>query len=269
MYELHQDIKNLYESGLYPVDIAKKLNKHLTSVKRILIKYYKELRVESKSSINNILFENLKNRDVNYFLGLLATDGCIVNSRITLSLHEKDLDIIVKYKDFLKTKNKIAYQKHTKFNSTQVRISVRNKTVTQRLISYGITSKKSETLCLSIPITWDMFRGFVDGDGSISGINKNKGCRIQIATISEKFKDQIQEFLKLNKIDFKTYKSKNIYQITIHKDSEVLKCFDNMYKDTETYIKRKFHSATLYRNILENKPLKFRENVSTTLSEIY
>ena len=59
-------------------------------------------------------FVDLSNPDVLYWLGWLATDGYISHkeTRVTLSLSIKDIDVIEKFKDFVSDKLTIKHTIH-------------------------------------------------------------------------------------------------------------------------------------------------------------
>ena len=122
------------------------------------------LKQTNKPHVRSELFDNLSSRELNYFIGLLASDGNIYNTRIELCLHEKDKDILIKYQQFLENNTTLRIRTKS-LTSNQFRIAFRNKRIAETLNTYGITPNKSRTLELNIPITFDLLRGIIDGDG--------------------------------------------------------------------------------------------------------
>lgn len=53
-----------------------------------------------KKLINYNPFENLENKEVQYWLGWLASDGCITGNRIIISLQRQDRDVLEKFCSF-------------------------------------------------------------------------------------------------------------------------------------------------------------------------
>ena len=131
-------------------------------------------------------FVNLSNPDVLYWLGWLATDGHISHkeTRITLSLSIKDIDVIEKFKDFVSEKLTIKHTiHHDKFE--MVSVSFRNKEITDFLLTLGFGNNKTFNFVPNFNITWDYIRGVFEGDGyfrwgSIKEINITSACKEHI-----------------------------------------------------------------------------------------
>ena len=131
-------------------------------------------------------FVNLSNPDVLYWLGWLATDGHISHkeTRVTLSLSIKDIDVIEKFKDFVSEKLTIKHTiHHDKFE--MVSVSFRNKEITDFLLTLGFGNNKTFNFVPNFNITWDYIRGVFEGDGyfrwgSIKEINITSACKEHI-----------------------------------------------------------------------------------------
>lgn len=209
-----------------------------------------KLSGKRKRSVKSNPFENLDNPNVQYWLGMLAADGTICdNSNIQLSL--KDYNHIKKYKDFINSNNKIicTIDRRYKTKPKMYKFCFTNNEVKDYLISLGLTPRKSMSLQLNIDLTWHILRGVIDGDGYI-------GCnRIDIATASITFKDQIVDFLKQNEFTPKVYNRKHyynnvndLYTIRIARKNEVLNLLDKIYYNADTFLERKYHKARSIRN---------------------
>ena len=61
--------------------------------------YFNTKYKDMKKLIDYNPFEDLTNEDVQYWLGWLASDGCVVGNRISLSVQRRDRDILEKLKD--------------------------------------------------------------------------------------------------------------------------------------------------------------------------
>src|SRR5690554_4363747 len=93
-----------YKKGLNTKEIADKLGTYNTTIRRILIRNQVELRsvldMARRYSRTNIFEDNLS-REEFYFLGLLITDGCISDNRITLGLKESDKTLLERFAKFM------------------------------------------------------------------------------------------------------------------------------------------------------------------------
>lgn len=232
---------------------------------------------QAKSSYNqrnvkNNPFEDLDNRDVQYWLGMLATDGALSNNRITLSLDSKDDQHIMKFKSFINCNLPVKYIRNKKYNSSMCAFQFRSKPVFDYLHSIGITVNKSFTLDLKIPITWDLLRGIIDGDGSITIFKSKKGksfCAIDISTVSKKFAFQLHDFINDNNINCKLYFYGNQYIITVRNFTNCKMLVEKLYNNADTYLERKYLKAQLISNYKLKTDSKFREPALGILSEIY
>lgn len=228
-----------------------------TQTIRSYINKYGQRRGRLDKQVNYNVFKNLKDNQVQYWLGYLASDGSIFEDRVLLSQKLEDKDVIEKFNKFLNINKELTIKYHKKFGKKYpyVNTSFRNKEITNFLIDLGITYNKSFTLKMNMPITFDFLRGVIDGDGSISVKNGNTKNRIRIFTVSEQFHNQIINFLNDNNIDCKSYKSKKgILDIHIHKKEALLKLIDNLYYDNCVSMARKHRNATQIRNNLMKTP---------------
>ena len=133
----------------------------------------------------NILphFEKIDSEEKAYWLGFLYADGYISFSenKIELSLAEKDVHHIEKFRDFLGINNRICYRPSVK----AYRLSFRSDKCKQDLINQGCTPRKSLTLKFptSKQVPYELIRhfirGYFDGDGWFS----NTKCCFQVGLI--------------------------------------------------------------------------------------
>jgi len=103
-----------------------------------------------------------------YWIGLLATDGCLVDRRyskqITLGLSSKDVDHVDLFKQFTGSTNKVSV------NVNAAMLSFTDNQLFDFLTELGLTPRKSLSLKISSDIllsSLDFWRGVVDGDGCI------------------------------------------------------------------------------------------------------
>jgi|688.fasta_scaffold63350_4 hypothetical protein len=243
--EKQKEVLKLRDQGLNFTEIGKIMSFDRHTVARIVNKKYK-----SQTRVKLEVFNNMSN-DLYYFIGLLATDGCIYKDRVEISLVEKDIDILEKFKLFLGDNVNILKKQKVINEKTFVsyKIAFRSKEIVELLNSYGLTSRKTFDLKLKIKLNWHILRGIIDGDGSF--IVPTKGNpRINIISASEDFLKQISEFLTENNIEHRFNKQRSYYVINISKQHFVLKTIDNLYQETDTFIQRKYFTALQVRNYL-------------------
>lgn len=170
----------------------------------------------------------------------MATDGCITNGRVVLDLHKRDKETLEKYIEHIAAPINLNKQKSKQFGTeNQLRAEFTNKETVDYLTNLGITPRKSKTLKINFPITWEFVRGVIDGDGSVSLINKNTGIKISIATASIEFYKQLQEFFDREGIKFTVSNNNKLFQIFIQTKESVLKCYYNLYNGDGVFMKRK------------------------------
>lgn len=250
-YFNESEIIKLYQLGNSCGQIAKQFNTYSTSIRRVLIRNNIKLRTVSQSlaTVKNNPFTDLTNQNVNYWLGYLIADGYIETkgNDINITTSDKDIEHLKKYINFLNVDISINTYLHSKFKVNCNRVTFGNKEIKSYLVNLGITPNKSMTVDLKIPMNWNILRGIIDGDGCFKLVNKqysHKGYYIaEIATSSEKLKGSIISFLEANNIkcNYSTIIKKNIlYLITIGKKSEVKKLINNLYKNADTFLDRKY-----------------------------
>jgi len=107
------------------------------------------------------------NSNLAYAIGLLATDGCLLNDGLLIDLTSKDREQLLNFSKCLGINFKIS----DKWNSNgdkQLRVQFKNRIFYDFLLSIGLTPKKSLTMGkLAIPNKYffDFLRGCFDGDG--------------------------------------------------------------------------------------------------------
>lgn len=233
-----EQIINLFNEGMTHKEIARIVKMYPSNVARFLKN--QGYNIPNRSEIRRVIDENhfvdLNNKEVQYWIGMLATDGNLDALRNRIKLALKDEDHIIKFNKFLG--NKLNINKDRK----QFRLQYSNKEAYETLVSYGITDRKTYKLKLTIPITWDMLRGIIDGDGSYTKIN-NFGIRCSIVSASESFISQIENFLVLHEIDYSFSiepRIEPLYVINIHKKTAITKLLNNIYNDATVYLERKY-----------------------------
>ena len=206
-----------------------------------------------KDLINLKLFEKIRDKEIAYILGLLWADGHVTfannNAKTPIIKHTaKNSDNII-FKEILKFSgkwNSFQYKNVGSYAKTPNTISVNwvsNRNFGQFLINnqYRNKTQSPEIILEKIPIElksyW--FRGFFDGDGSVT--IKNKGHHSIAFTGNEK---QDWGFVVdlFNNIDIKNYKIRIVCsrrgkssQIRITNKKDLQKFENYIYSDFDDY----------------------------------
>jgi len=209
-----------------------------------------------KTQVQEDIFDNLNNEKVNYFLGLLATDGSIYENRIELALAEKDLDIVEQFKEFLDNKVTIREKYKTIKDKTfkSYRSAFRSNNIVNTLNGYGITKRKTLNLKLTIPFNYNLLRGIIDGDGCFL-FNPEKYCsKLHIVSASKDFINQIIKFYEQENYKYNllvVIRGKSIYyNLNICGQKDLLRIINNLYLNANVFSKRKYATAQQIRNNL-------------------
>jgi len=223
------NIVNLYKQGKTQNEIAKIYNTYNTSIRRILLRNNIIPRNPKKIGEDRRLvkgnpFLNSPHKD--YWIGLLATDGCVQKKEsIVIALSEKDKELLELFQEFLGGNVNI-----TKDSKNILRIAFRNKEILNYLIDIGIKPQKSLNLNLQTPLSFDMLRGIIDGDGSVHKSNNS----ISIYSSSVSFIFQINNFLTCRGFQTKLHVSmknrKNpFYSISIFGKKQIEAIYNFLY----------------------------------------
>lgn len=238
------DIIKLYKRGVSQKEIANLYSTYNTSIRRILVKNNVKIRGKAASQVyvkKNPFRRNDERSD--YFLGLLLTDGCISNNRISLSLKEEDIYILEEFAKFCSPILQVTKYYHSVHNKCQY--SVHFKDSRQIVIGYlerlGKFTNKSYECKLYKPINYNILRGIIDGDGSIYNTNNGKSIRISICSKSRDFINQIAYFYQKESYSyFISQRKDGLYYIHIDSKKDLLRLGCNLYHNAHIFLKRKY-----------------------------
>lgn len=226
-------------------EIAKLYNTYNTSIRRVLERNNVEIRSYGVSK-RFVDISDIKpkegTRDFDYFLGLLATDGCITDNRVVLDFSEENKELLYYWNEFLNNKCNITVSTHKVYKIPQYRIAFRNQEICDYLATFGITQNKTFNLRLKY-INWDVLRGIIDGDGCVSESNNGSTIRIGITSGCRQFLEQVQRFYEDNNItSYLKESSRNInptYDLYVYNTKDVIKIYNNLYLNANYFLKRK------------------------------
>jgi len=242
--------------------------------KQIMSKYNLKLRelnnIFKQNNIKNKIqknidvncFKNIDNNDKAYLLGLLVSDGSIDKMGYGFQLCSKDIELLKYAKIILHSEHKIitvnTFDKRTNKNYTHYNIRFSRKEIVNDLKILGLTNNKSLTAKMpniENKYIWHFIRGIFDGDGSIHG-NDGKlrfsiiGSYDIILFIQNLFIENNLSKTKIIKIKTKI-ENEFIYKIKMNSFSDLLYLRENIYKNANFYLKRKYNKfleLKQYRN---------------------
>jgi len=264
---LRQEIFAQYIEGSSAIKIAKELNINNYRVYKTLEDNNIERRSNSinskKYTFNENYFEVINDPIKAYWLGFLYADGYISKNKerynsglVGLSIHEKDEEHLLKFKNDIQSTHEIKHYKVSKgkgYSETPyVRLILNSKTIYGDLVNHGLVEHKSQVKepPKNLPKEYEKYfiLGYFDGNGSISmSKDKNSGFDFKFRITSTKLMlSFIMEHLYNNETIYKisnTYK-RHSYDIVESLDyggnQQVYKIMKYLYEDTERFLQRKY-----------------------------
>ena len=221
--------------------------------------------IRTKYTLDDSVFDTI-NSESAYWLGILASDGCVHKNKNKISINAQELDRehIESFASFLKYSGKVNFRyaeaKGIKYPS--VYLEIHSKHIKNKLTEYGIVPAKSNLdidYLSYIPNEYKIFFifGYLDGDGSI--LTKSvKKARPRIEILGNKsLIENIQRYLLLNfEYNGKINEDKRFlypkYTYTIHNQKDCLSFF-KQYVNCPYILKRKKQKAEEWIEYIENR----------------
>lgn len=257
MTELQKNTIELLKEGLSPSQVAKKLNRNISSIssviKRFNITDYKKL---NENKCNHYYFDKIDSQDKAYLLGFFVADGWVDGNRFGITIQSQDNYILNEYQKFSKS-NIFTKNRTTSLITRQKASTIRwtSKHMTNVFKDLNIIQNKTYHINFEFPFekmdskhVRHFIRGFIDGDGSFES---DKGIfTITLVNTSLKFMQQVgNEFEKItegikstiHKIDGKTvdYYTLRFNFLKTNKPEKVLQIYNYLYKDSNIFLTRK------------------------------
>lgn len=191
-----------------------------------------------------------------YWLGFLATDGCVAKSeaRIRLELKDDDIDALKKLAKFCETNKPLTHRTNNS-NCQCSCLDINSSKLKKYLAEYNITPAKTKDFTIpldKIPTDyiWDFVRGMMDGDGCITFAKSHiyNPYGISFVSANEECVKQMKQLWELPE----THKiSSNNGAFILQKyGAGALEILHKIYKDSteETRLNRKYNR---YRSLIE------------------
>ena len=201
-------------------------------------------------------FKDLSKPEVMYWIGFLAADGNLSSSSFSIRFSQSSerAYVLEEYVRFLNGNDiTIFINKGVGGIKDTHLVTFGNEEIYKFLESIGFSNRKSKTLDLKIPLTWDFVRGYFDGDGSAKYYKKSYSYKIKITCTNTLMIDRLVEFLNENDIPTSiTYKDKRFPD---QRDINILSAgrrtlFEKMYVDNCFCVKEK--RGVIEQSINEN-----------------
>jgi predicted DNA-binding protein YlxM (UPF0122 family) len=238
--EHHIEILRLFNEGLSlrKIAAATKLDRNTVSnsLQKSGINIYNNLQrnVDYKNKDKQTYFTDLTDPDTQYWLGFLCADGAINDNKNSFGFTTKDLDLAEAFLNYLNLPLTYIYKfLDTRYNKYYYNICINNKKTVDVLKSYGITSRKTFSLKLTTPITFNMFTGIIDGDGHIRD-------SIYLCGAAPLFMNQVKEFIETNNFNCSFKQRGNMFNIRILKSQcDISNLINLMYSNLSFSLNRK------------------------------
>ena len=216
--------------------------------------YVRNLQNECK--FNEHIFDIIDTEEKAYWLGFIFADGYISsckenkkpNYQFEISLKADDVSHLKKFNTFMQhiyNNVKISTVKCGNVECKRCRWSVRNKHLWETLNSYGCTPNKSLTLqfpkeefFVDKKLIVDFIRGYWDGDGCITYLNKEHTQMSISALGTESFIKKLNDYFP-NKITIFHEKNKSTWTIAAQHRT-AFKTIYYLYENSTIYLDRKY-----------------------------
>ena len=225
-----EDIIHLYLQGATSKAISEYSGLTMRAVRNILHKHSIPTRSTGqprKHRLNESFFNEWSN-EMAWVLGLVVTDGCLSNNRYTISIAQKDTEIL----------KKVAQVMNSDFvldNNKTPSLLLNSKIMYKRLVEMGISSNKSATIKVpDVPAAYlpHFIRGVIDGDGWV----QDRGYVMNITTASIEFANGLYNIfinwhLNAEILTYKTVTNKTYYRVWIKGKTSIQAAAKIIYND--------------------------------------
>ena len=268
--DLQNTAIRLYKNKLSSDVISKTLKISRGSVFNIL----KRNRIPSrpvgvhsrKYQVNQDFFKEINSEEKAYWLGFIYADGNIYKNTIQISLAQKDIELLEKFKTNISSSHPIFHIKKT----NSVRLAIYSPDLCRQLSVLGCMERK--TFLIRFPnesavpekFSSHFMRGYFDGDGCV--IEKNKRFSIiSCREFIEKFLEKLNEKTGLNKTTLIKNSVSNVFSFSYSGKFNLTKIYDFLYKDATIFLNRK---RDIFLNIPRAKFKTLKDEQQNKILEI-
>lgn len=202
--------------------------KHSIRKAKISIEFFKKQIEKDKSGFD-------------YFIGIFASDGNVYNNIIRIGgISDENAEFLNHWCNFLDNKVHIHRRLRTGKNTYYNEVSFKNIDVAELMSNeYNITQNKTFTIELPY-INWNIIRGLFDGDGCLTKDKRANSWKFEIVSASIKLATQMYNFFICEGLYAHIYKEGSLFTVSVLRKSDLIKIFQNLYKDCKYFLKRKY-----------------------------
>ena len=220
-------------------------------------------------------FETINTLEKAYFLGLMLSDGYNdeVRGKAEITLQSGDKDILERFSEAIFKGRPLQFKKGGFFRGRNTqdcwKFYLSNRTLSTDLARHGVKQAKSFTAqmpSIRLDLMRHLVRGYFDGNGGFSARENGFGvlhatARINGATnLVTKISTFLCENCIKNTLSIVSHNSKEMAEVAIHSQAELLKLFDLLYEDIKNLcLRRKYLRFTVFFKI---KNIKYEEHCS-------
>ena len=245
-----ETIESYLNKGLNFKEIANELGVNYKTLLRYTKKYELKSGVGTqgarKHKFNEEYFKNIDTEEKAYWLGFIASDGCVYKNsnawRLQINLKGSDIEHLSKLQKAIGSNYKIAEK--IVGTSEVCQLKINSKIICEDLISLGIVERKS--LIVRMPKIEDnlkrhFIRGYFDGDGNIKNFeDKNSRHRYNFNIVGgEEMLNSINNAMPCTLDLYKLKRVNPIFSLETTSREKLKEIYDFLYKDATVYLERK------------------------------
>lgn len=269
--ELDFKIASLYKEGKRIFEIVKEINGELKAdaVRKSLIKQKLWKTSVSKATYDIGKLLNLHtNNEGWYLIGLLLADGSVsitgtsdtgvIYKKVTWEIDIKDIDSMIKIRDYFFPNSKLYYRKNRPLASLNI-----NKTgVVDYLYQFGVQVNKREVAMPSIhplllkdrDFALSFIAGYMDGDGCISISKTNGSTKLNVTAATPVWKEIKKVFNFVGFTYSECTRHDSYVSCTFNNPSNALSLLIECYNSTDlVFVRRKERLKDVITKTLESE----------------
>lgn len=244
-------IKEKYKNGAKVKELEKEFNcTNFTIYKVINRENLNKIHGNRKFSIDENYFNVINSERKAYFLGLIWADGSILKSKGTLSIHlQKEDEYLLEElrNDICPSKPLKYYQPKNLKWKERAMLTIHSYPLINSLINIGCIPNKRQGVqfpdCIPKNLIHHFIRGYFDGDGCVSILNKSEKRMTVYFTGALEFITELKNQLALLGVEFNKVTSDGRNNVTVSiaigKKSKLNQLFDILYNNSTIFMKRK------------------------------